>query len=51
MGQPIYVSDRIEWFFGQDGRDGFVDFIMSLDLLIGRKRIIWSGIVTHANTM
>jgi hypothetical protein len=41
MGQSAYISERREWLFGQDGRDGLVDFIMCLDLLVGERRIVW----------
>jgi hypothetical protein len=40
MGQPAYVSDRREWLFGQDSRDGLADFITCLDLLIGGRRVV-----------
>jgi hypothetical protein len=40
MSQLAYVSDGREWLFGQDSRDGLADFIMCLDLLVGRKRIV-----------
>jgi hypothetical protein len=40
MGQPVYGSDRREWVFDQDNRDGLIDFVKCFDLLDGRRTVV-----------
>jgi hypothetical protein len=40
MGQPVYVCDRSERLFGQDGGESLVDFMTCLDLFISGNRAV-----------
>jgi hypothetical protein len=43
-----YISERRKWLFGQHAHDSLLDFITCIYLLVGRKRVIWAGSLSHA---